>query len=101
EVMLPGHRDDRPDGHARLFELDEQLAETDVTLPPVGRPGAQQRDEGVRAVRAAGPDLRAGYRPAAARPRPRGSDRGEVGAGVRFGQADGEIARTLRDGRQV
>ena len=99
--MLAGHRDDRPDGHARLAELDEQPAEADVTLPAVGRTGAQQCDEGVRAVRAAGPDLRAGNRPAAVHPRPRGPDRGEVGAGVRLGHTDGEVAGALGDGRQV
>jgi hypothetical protein len=99
--MLTGHRDDRPDGHPGLAELDEQLAEPDVALPAVRRAGAQQDDEGVRAVRAAGPDLRAGYRPAAVHPPRRRPDRGEVGARVRFGQPDGEVAGALGDGRQV
>ena len=52
-------------------------------------------------MRAAGPDLRAGYRPAAVHPGRRRPDRGQVGARVWFGQADGEVAFAPGDDRQV
>jgi len=91
EVCHRSSRTYRPDGHPGLAELDEQLAEPDVALLPSGGPVRSMDDEGVRAVRAAGPDLRAGYRPAAVhRGRRRPDAARSEPASVR--QADGEVA---------
>ena len=98
-MVLAGHQPDRPDLDPFTFEVDDDLAQPEVAiLTP--RLGPDQRDHGVREVRAGGPDLGPIEQPATLDLPGRGCHRGEVGARVRFAHPDREVELAARDARQ-
>lgn len=100
EMRVAGQILDRPDGHARQRQVDDELRQALVTVLRRAR-GARQRDHVVRAVRIGGPDLAAVQAPAARHGLGAGADAGQVGARAGLAHADAEEGLGAADARQV
>ena len=100
EIVPAVHGDDRPHLDAGAVHVDQQEGDALLLLRGL-RVGAHQREDPVRIVRAAGPDLGAVDDILVAVAHGAGPERGEVGAGAGFRIALAPEHVALQDRRQV